>query len=303
MWRTIRFLNADAPGGDAAPAADAAPSVESSAPAEAAPAEVSPEPAPEPAAESPAAEPGWNGEMDHLGKQAWFSALPDDVRKQVEDGLKAKWSNLEGGYTKKFQELAESKKAPAEWETERTSLTEAREKAERDLQLFQDIFGDEGKDASQKIEAERKRLFDEYEAKMAKAAEEHASKLTPMEKELVELRALRAEVEAERQAAYTKQVEELATKMASKYADVFANKDASDKFEKMLMALDSDDEMDDAADFIRKKYGIKAAKIPAAAEHASRGDGPRADARSIPDGLPPDEMIRLAVERAASRAR
>lgn len=301
MWRTIRFLNADAPGGDAAPAADAAPAVESSAPA----AESPPVEAPPAEAAAPAAEPvpGWNGEMDHLGKQAWFSALPDDVRKQVEDGLKSKWSNLEGGYTKKFQELAESRKAPAEWETEKAALTEARTKAERDLQLFQDIFGDEGKDASQKIEAERKRLFDEYEAKMAKAAEEHAAKLTPMEKELAELRAMRAEVEAERQAAYLRQVDELAAKMVSKYGDIFANKDAADRLQKMLATLDTDDEMDDAADFVRKKYGIKPAKLPAAAEHASRGDGPRADARSIPEGLSPDEMIRLAVERASSRSR
>lgn len=301
MWRTIRFLNADAPGGDAAPAADVAPAVESSAPAEPA---AEPAPAtdtPSPAAEEPA--PGWNGEMDHLGKQSWFSALPDDVRKQVEEGLKAKWSNLEGGYTKKFQELAESKKAPAEWETEKAALTEARTKAERDLALFQDIFGDEGKDASQKIDAERKRLFDEYEAKMAKAAEEHAAKLTPMEKELTELRALRAEVEAERKAAYDKQVEEMAGKMASKYGDIFTNKDAADRFEKMLAALDSDEEMDDAADFIRKKYGIKAVKIPAAAEHASRGDGPRADSRAMPANMTPDQMIEWAAANAMSRRR
>lgn len=300
MRRTIRFYNVDAPAGDAAPVVEAPPA-ESSAPAAEAPPVADP-PAAEPAAESEPV-PGWNGEMDHLGKQPWFSGLDEAVRKQVEDGLRAKWTNLEGGYSKKFQELAESKKAPAEWETEKASLTEAREKAERDLLLFQDLFGDDGKDVSAKIDAERKRLFDEYEAKLAKAGEEHAAKLTPMEKELTELRALRAEVEAERKAAYEKQVEDFAAKMASKYGDIFANKDAADRLEKMLPSLDSDEEMDDAADFIRKKFGIKAAKLPAAAEHASAGDGPRADNRTMPENMSPDDMILWAARNASARRR
>lgn len=305
MWRTIRFYNADAPAGDAAPAV----TVEAAAPEAVPAAEVSPAPAeaessaPAPVAEEKPAETDaapWNGEMEHLVKQPWWAKLDEPTRKDVEAGLKSKWSNLEAGYSKKFQELAETRKAPAEWETEKAKLNDQL----RDLQLLHDILGDGDKDTAGKIEAERARILAEHTAAVDKLKADYAAEMDPLRKELEDHRAFRAEIEKEREAAYQKQVDDYAATMAKKYGDILTNKDAADRFEKLLQGAVSDEEMDEAAAFVRQRFGIKAPKLPAAAEHASRGDGARVEADDVlPEGLSPDEMILRAARRAAARRR
>jgi len=113
-----------------APVATSAPVVET--PAEPAPAESSPPPAPEststastsgaPVASDDAttatagvtdesSEPiQWNGEIDSLEKAEWFSAIEERSRNALLEGMRSKYRNLESGFTKKTQELAEERK-------------------------------------------------------------------------------------------------------------------------------------------------------------------------------------------------
>lgn len=55
----------------------------------------------------------WNGELASLDGADWYQAIPDDVRNRVRSGLEAKYRNLEAGYTRKSQELAETRQ---QWE-------------------------------------------------------------------------------------------------------------------------------------------------------------------------------------------
>ena len=120
---------------EAATSEASAPAVEST-PVVETPAESAPAPAPDSATESaptastseaPAAEGTataatagitdessaplhWNGELDSLEKAEWFSKVDARVRHALLDGMRSKYRNLESGFTKKTQELAEERK-------------------------------------------------------------------------------------------------------------------------------------------------------------------------------------------------
>ena len=51
----------------------------------------------------------WKGELEALEKSEWYTALPEQHRALVRDGLKAKLSNFERGYQQKFQDVAKQR--------------------------------------------------------------------------------------------------------------------------------------------------------------------------------------------------
>ena len=66
----------------------------------------------------------WNGELEAIQQETWFTGLDDAVRDVVQRGMTAKYRNYERGYTKAFQEAAVKRRA-----------LEAREKEIRDTEL------------------------------------------------------------------------------------------------------------------------------------------------------------------------
>lgn len=296
MLRRLFCFNQDASGGsDAAPAVAAvvveAAAVEAPVVAEAAAVEATavvevPEvvipPVVEPAKTEEPVE-GWNGEVEHIAKQAWFDKLDEQTRTDVLAGIKTKYSNLEGGYGKKFTALADERRG---WESERGTLAAQIEQLNGEIALFKDVFGADDKETLAKFEADKAELI-----------RQHGETLAPITTELESLRAFKAEIDAARATEYQAAVAKLAEEIQASCPDILAIPAASDTFDKLLMA---GFDVTEAADVTRRKHDIKAAKLPAAAEHASRGDGPNSR-DEMPQGLPIDQAIEIAVARAAKK--
>jgi hypothetical protein len=230
---------------------------------------------------APATPDPWNGELDHLTKQEWYSKLPEDVRPHVEQGLKTKWTNLEGGYSKKFQSLADERKG---WETEKSTLSQRLQAQEREALLYKDLFGGSDSEAVSKFESEKKELQD---------------KLAALEGELSPLREYKTKAEQAATQAYEAQVKAEADRMASAYKDIIEHKEEKvfDFFSKLVTAGIEEDE---AASLTRKKFDVSTPQPPKAAVIASRGDAP-AGRDGLPDGLSPIDMITRAAANAARK--
>lgn len=272
-------------------------------PAESAPAAEAPA---QPAAESPAAAPAsepapaWNGELEHLAKQEWFAPLDEATRKAIESGVREKVKNLESGYGKKFNELAEQRKAAAAWEAEKARLvaewnaekegmTAALAKEKEDAELFRDLFGGDDKEFRAKLDAAK--------AEAVKPYEEKVKALESLTAEVESLRAFKTDAEAREKARYDAMVDAEAKVLQEKVADILPHKEAMDKLERLIGA---GEEVDDAIAYVKRKFGIKAPVMPESALNASRGDGP-AGAETVPQGLSMDQRIQWAVDRAARK--
>lgn len=239
-------------------------------------------PAPQTPTEHSTEPSGWNGELDHLSKQDWYSKIPDDVRPHVEQGLKAKWTNLEGGYSKKFQSLADERKG---WESEKSTLSQRLAEQEREALLYKDLFGAGGdEEAATRFEQEKQEL---------------AAKLAALEGELLPLREYKTKAEQAEAQAYEASVAKEAERLASSYKDIIEHKDDNvfRFFEKLVTA---GIEEDDAASMTRKKFEVAPVAPPKAAVIASRGDAPQGR-DGFPDGLSPTDMIRRAAANAARK--
>ena len=53
----------------------------------------------------------WNGEMDSIESQSWWKEVPETVRDNLRQGIKAKYQNWNQGYTQKLQTLGEQRRA------------------------------------------------------------------------------------------------------------------------------------------------------------------------------------------------
>ena len=58
----------------------------------------------------------WNGELDSLKSADWFNSIEEKHRNVLLGGMQSKYKNLESGFTKKTQEMAEFRKAAEEKE-------------------------------------------------------------------------------------------------------------------------------------------------------------------------------------------
>lgn len=224
---------------------------------------------------------GWNGELTHLNQQEWFSKLDEGTRKAVEAGIKAKYTNLEGGYSRKFQETATARK---QWEAKEKQLSSRIETLERESQLYTDIFGQGSPEAK------------DVDAKLAKLRDEYKAKYDPLEQEVMSLRAYKEETEAGKKSAYEKEVQQHATRMQEEYKDIFESDPASDYFEKLLRA---DFEEKEAVELTRAKFQLEPPRLPGAARHASRGDSPAMVERLPFQRISSNDLIERAVEQAA----
>ena len=66
----------------------------------------------------------WNGELESIQKEAWYTGLDENIRDVVQRGMTTKYRNYERGYTKAFQEAAVKRRA-----------LDTREKEIRDTEL------------------------------------------------------------------------------------------------------------------------------------------------------------------------
>lgn len=93
-----------------------APTADAEAPATSTPAPIPPVqvvvPTVDAAAEGVSAEAAaaWNGEVDSVTSQSWYTELPPAAQQKVLDGLRAKYLNLERGVQSKFQALSQRAK-------------------------------------------------------------------------------------------------------------------------------------------------------------------------------------------------
>lgn len=159
----------------------------------------------------------WNGEIDAIGGQDWYSGLEEGVRGRVSAGLKAKHDSWNKGYNAKFQALA----------TERTTFEEGmgrREaKAASDLELAKKFwYGDSDADPRvAELTAERDALMAERDGLRTSSNDLKAS-------------------------AYE-------AKVKAQWPGIYANDDALNKFADLVIGGLSED---DAAGYVRHSFSL-----------------------------------------------
>ena len=130
----------------------------------------------------------WNGELDSLTDAEWFNSIDEKHRNVLLDGIKSKYKNLEGGFTRKTQEMAEFRKAA---EAKEKELASELARYKRWLDTGEDLGtqalreADELKQQLQNATAEReaaeKMLREQLE-------QEFGQRLSPVEQERDQLR-------------------------------------------------------------------------------------------------------------------
>tara|TARA_R100001086_G_scaffold75575_5_gene36620 strand:- start:1153 stop:2118 length:966 start_codon:yes stop_codon:yes gene_type:complete len=172
----------------------------------------------------------WNGELESIQQEQWFSDLDDAVRDVVQRGMTAKYRNYERGYTKAFQEAALKRRA-----------LENREKEIRDTELRVQkwLHGDVDPMAEKQRELELLRanhtaaleaLRKEHEQSVLKQQTEHASSIDELiaAREAAEERSRQLEqLEAQReQAALDAEVDNFEQWIQAEADHVYNDKDA-----------------------------------------------------------------------------
>jgi hypothetical protein len=128
----------------------------------------------------------WNGEMDSLEGAEWFTSIPEKNRNTLLAGMKRKYKNLEGGFTRKTQEMADFRK-----ETE-TAQAAARTKFETDLSksekelAYYRRFLDTGESPSDQLRQEAQELREKLSQLDASAAEKETALRDLVQKEFRE---------------------------------------------------------------------------------------------------------------------
>lgn len=116
----------------------------------------------------------WNGEMESLGEQSWFSSLPDTARTAVQEGLRAKIDNFQSGFTGATQKLAESR---AQMEETRTRLSEQYRKASAWIDDSQVNKG------LQDLQDENEQLRNDFNLYKVEVAAEHRGRIEQLKAE------------------------------------------------------------------------------------------------------------------------
>ena len=145
----------------------------------------------------------WNGELDSLKSSEWFNTIDEKYRNPLLDGMQRKYKNLEGGFTKKTQEIAEERKA---FETREKALADELGRYKRWLDTGEDL----GTQALREADDLRRQLQEATEAREAfektlreQMEQEYIQRLSPVEQEREQLR--QQLVEAQRVAAEQEQ--------------------------------------------------------------------------------------------------
>ena len=172
----------------------------------------------------------WNGELEAIQQEQWFTGLDDAVRDVVQRGMTAKYRNYERGYTKAFQEAALKRRA-----------LENREKEirETELRVQKWLHGDVDPMAEKQREMELLRanhtaaletLRKEHEQAVLKQQTEHASSIDELiaAREAAEERARNFEqLEAQReQAALDAEVNNFENWIQTEAPHVYNDQDA-----------------------------------------------------------------------------
>jgi len=138
----------------------------------------------------------WNGELDSLKSAEWFTAIDEKVRNPLLEGMQRKFKNLESGFTKKTQEIAEERRA---FQTQEAKL-------KKELNYYQ-RFLDTGKSPSDQMVEEAEALRQQLEAsKVDRAtletelrerlqAEIREKELTPLQQQMQQLAAEKAQAD------------------------------------------------------------------------------------------------------------
>ena len=139
----------------------------------------------------------WNGELDALTSAEWFNTGVDEkYRNVLLEGMKTKYKHLEGGFTKKTQEIAAERKG---WQDKEQQLS-------NELRQYR-LWLDTGKDPDAQVREEAESLRQQLTAATAAREQlekdlraqveaEFNEKLTPLEQERLELQERLAAQEA-----------------------------------------------------------------------------------------------------------
>ena len=158
----------------------------------------------------------WNGELDSLQSEEWFSSLADEHRSRLQTGLQSKYQNWERGYSQKFSSLAQQRK-----DAER-QVAEARAIRARALKWQ---YGEE--DPVSELEQQIEQLKAEHKTAVDTLRTEYESQSEE------ELQALRDAQEAQKEAAEVAAADRLDQDIKTEAPDIHSNDDAF----RMLMHL------------------------------------------------------------------
>jgi len=130
----------------------------------------------------------WNGELDSLREAEWFNSIEEKHRNVLLEGMQAKYKNLESGFTKKTQEMADFRKTAEEKEKK---LADELSRYRRWLDTGEDLGTQALREADElrqqlaaataEREAAEQRLREQLE-------QEFGQRMTPLEQERDQLR-------------------------------------------------------------------------------------------------------------------
>ena len=130
----------------------------------------------------------WNGELDSLKSSDWFNSIDEKYRNPLIDGMQLKYKNLESGFTKKTQEIADERKS---FEVREKALADELSRYKRWLDTGEDL----GTQALREADDLRRQLQEATEARESfekslreQMDQEYAQRLSPVEQEREQLR-------------------------------------------------------------------------------------------------------------------
>jgi hypothetical protein len=112
----------------------------------------------------------WNGELESIKSQPWWSTLPEQARATVENGLKSKYGNWQRGYQSKFEEF---KKGQQSWQQEKSELQKSLDAAKDNGEWLQRLLGSDDSTAE----------LNEKISSLTKALEEKDGSLSSLQRE------------------------------------------------------------------------------------------------------------------------
>ena len=188
------------------------------------------QPSSEPAEDAPPSVFDWNGELDSIVKNDWFTRLDEPTRNTLTRGFEQKYRNFERGFTKSFQETAARRK---EVERREAKLREDEQRVQRWLTGDADPMAEKQREIETlkaAHDAALQALRDEYEQSVRKASEEWTGKYGTAERERDELRQRLEAFEYEAKQAEERQIEEAITEvedwLKSEASDVYNHDEA-----------------------------------------------------------------------------
>jgi hypothetical protein len=179
----------------------------------------------------------WNGELDSLQSEEWFSSLADEHRSRLQTGLQSKYQNWERGYSQKFSSLAQQRK-DAERQVAEARAIRARalkwQYGEEDpVSELEQQIGQLKTEHKTAVDTLRNEYESQYEKMMAGSDEERSEARQQLEAVRGELQALRDAQEAQKDAAEAAAADRLDQDIKTEAPDIHSSDDAF----RMLMHL------------------------------------------------------------------